>query len=62
MGRMGEKSIEKRLIRRQFTVKSFESKSWFMVVQTLYLKYNLQDFWNVVDPPLFKVRMENPYP
>ena len=47
--RLGDESIEKMLIRRQFTVKSFESNRWFMAVLTLFLKYDLPNCCDVVE-------------
>ena len=47
--RLNEDSVEKRLCRRQMSVKSYSSHSWFIIVKELLMKYHLDSpfsCWN----------------
>ena len=57
--RLGEALVEKRLIRRQLAVKSFESSSWFVEVRKLFIKYDLPDCWDVIDEPQSKTKWKS---
>ena len=57
--RLGEDSVEKRLVRRQLAVKSFESSSWFVAVRKLFIKYDLPDCWDVIDEPQSKTKWKS---
>ena len=39
--RLSEESVEKRLARRQFSIKSYSSYSWFVIAKELLIKYDL---------------------
>ena len=58
---MSEESIEKRLVRSQHAVKTFEStrNSWFVAIPKLFLQYNLPDCWDVVDNPPSKFQWKS---
>ena len=51
-----ETSIEKRLAIRQTTVKSMKSKSWFIDIKKLLLKYDLGDIEECLKSPLPKLK------
>lgn len=50
----GEESIEFKLAKRQLSIKSNSSASWFMDVKKLLLKYNLQDPMQLLEQPVPK--------
>lgn len=54
--RLGEDSVEKQLARRQLSVKSFTSNSWFVAVKRLLQRYKLPDSWELLDNPPSKLR------
>ena len=46
-----EQSVEKRLGRRQLTVKSIDSYSWFIDIRKILIKYELNDAIFYLDNP-----------
>jgi hypothetical protein len=54
----GEKNTEKRLARRQLTVKEESSNSWFICVNKIPVlrKYDLKEAYNYLDNPIKKSR------
>lgn len=47
--------IEKQLARRQLAVKGDKSRSWFICIESLLLKYKLPTPWKLLDMPPPKV-------
>jgi hypothetical protein len=45
----GEKNTEKKLARRQLTVKEESSNSWFICVNKILRKYDLKEAYNYLD-------------
>ena len=55
--RQGEKkNTEKKLARRQLTVKEESSNSWFICVNKILRKYDLKEAYNYLDNPIKKSR------
>ena len=52
----GEKNTEKKLARRQLTVKEDSSNSWFICVNKILRKYDLKEAYNYLDNPIKKSR------
>ena len=52
----GEKNTEKKLARRQLTVKEESSNSWFICVNKILQKYDLKEAYNYLDNPIKKSR------
>jgi hypothetical protein len=50
----GEKNTEKKLARRQLTVKEESSNSWFICVNKILRKYDLKEAYNYLDNPIKK--------
>ena len=48
----GEKNTEKKLARRQLTVKEESSNSWFIYVNKILRKYDLKEAYNYLDKPI----------
>ena len=48
----GEKNTEKKLARRQLTVKEESSNSWFICVNKILRKYDLKEAYNYLDNPI----------
>ena len=55
-----EDSIEKQVAHRQLlvSVKSFDSKSWFIAAHKLFFKYDLPECCNVAKAPPSKAQLE----
>ena len=54
--RLGEESVEKRLGRRQLSIKSYSSHSWFVIVKVLLIKYDLGSPFLLLDTKLSKAQ------
>ena len=52
--RLNEDSVEKRLCRRQISVKSYSSHSWFIIVKELLMKYHLDSPFSLLESKLSK--------
>ena len=52
--RLNEDSVEKRLCRRQMSVKSYTSHSWFIIVKELLIKYDLDSPFSLLESKLSK--------
>ncbi|MEW8547953.1 MAG: reverse transcriptase family protein, partial [Candidatus Thiodiazotropha sp.] len=52
--RLDDTAIEKQLAKRQLTVKNFSSKSWFIAIKKILLKYDLPDPLDLLGDPLSK--------
>jgi hypothetical protein len=52
----GEKNTEKKLARRELTVKGESSNSWFICVNKILRKYDLKEAYNYLDNPIKKLR------
>ena len=50
--RLGESSVQRQLVTRQLTVKSFSSHSWFLTIKKLLVKYGLPDPVELLTSPL----------
>ena len=48
----GEKNTEKKLARRQLTVKEESSNSWFICVNKILRKYDMKEAYNYFDNPI----------
>ena len=54
--RLSEESVEKRLGRRQLSIKSYSSHSWFVIVKELLIKYDLGSPFLLLDAKLSKTQ------
>ena len=54
--RLSEESVEKRLTRRQLSIKSYSSYSWFVIVKELLIKYDLDPPFCLLDAKLSKAQ------
>ena len=54
--RLGEESVEKRLGRRQLSIKSYSSHSWFVIVKEVLIKYDLGSPFLLLDAKLSKAQ------
>ena len=54
--RLGDDSVEKQLARRQLSIKSFSSHSWYIAIRKLLIKYDLQHPWDLLDDQPTKTR------
>ena len=54
--RLSEESVEKRLARRQLSIKSYSSYSWFVIVKELLIKYDLDPQFCLLDAKLSKAQ------
>lgn len=54
--RLSEMTIEKQLAKRQLEVKTFKSKSWFIAVKKILIKYNLPSPEELLNNPMKKLK------
>ena len=50
--RLSDDSVEKQIGRRQFSIKSYSSHSWFVVIKELLIKYDLNSPFFLMDAKL----------
>ena len=54
-----EESTEKRIPRRQLSIKDVDSASWFIEMKKILIKYDLPDINQLLDNPHKKRKMED---
>ena len=52
--RLSDDSVEKQIGRRQLSIKSYSSHSWFVVIKELLIKYDLDSPFYLMDAKLSK--------
>ena len=52
--RLSDDSVEKQIERRQLSIKSYSSHSWFVVIKELLIKYDLDSPFYLMDAKLSK--------